>query len=404
MRAVPCSRPSRCGSSGAYVSGRRTVKVLPTPSWLSTETLPPCCSTTCCTPASPMPLPAVQPGHVRPALEPLEDARPVRRRDAQPLVGHRQHRPRAVPRHAHRDLAAVRAVLDRVAEQVVQHPRQPRGVPLPDQRGLLGTDRMRWRLLLRGARRPRARPAPPGRSAGGPGRALGPPPAARCPAARRSSPPPASRPSMIAAHPATRRRRRPAALSASRRTVGRARLAVSGVLRSCASDARNISRVRTVSCNWLCSRALSSATRTDRRGPGRARRRTGLPTPRSAQTNVIAPSVCPRARSGTHIDERASSACISRRCSASRAASCRQAGRMSGYISGRRWPAPSGGRAGLGGGRIAPSQLVHQRLLAGSTWATASTRTDPSSSSVSITHQSAISGTAERATRESVIS
>jgi hypothetical protein len=42
-------------------NGRQTVNVLPTPSRVSTPTVPPCCSTICRTAANPMPVPAMRP-------------------------------------------------------------------------------------------------------------------------------------------------------------------------------------------------------------------------------------------------------------------------------------------------------------------------------------------------------
>src|SRR5437870_1240943 len=54
---APVLRPS----SGGAASSSRTVKVLPTPSWLSTPMLPPCCSTIWWAPVRPMPMPAMRP-------------------------------------------------------------------------------------------------------------------------------------------------------------------------------------------------------------------------------------------------------------------------------------------------------------------------------------------------------
>lgn len=52
------------GSSGhACVGdrGKRSVNVLPSPSWLSAVKVPPCCSTICCATESPRPVPAICP-------------------------------------------------------------------------------------------------------------------------------------------------------------------------------------------------------------------------------------------------------------------------------------------------------------------------------------------------------
>src|SRR5579871_533161 len=75
----------------------------------------------------------------RPAVL-FDDARQVGGRDAQPMVAHHQDRHILIPLHKDRNRSASRAELDRIAEQVAQHPSQARGVPTTDELGFTSFD------------------------------------------------------------------------------------------------------------------------------------------------------------------------------------------------------------------------------------------------------------------------
>src|SRR5579871_2286534 len=78
--------------------------------------------------------------HISAAMKMLEDARQVGGRDAQPMVAHHQDRHILIPLHKDRNRSASRAELDRIAEQVAQHPSQARGVPTTDELGFTSFD------------------------------------------------------------------------------------------------------------------------------------------------------------------------------------------------------------------------------------------------------------------------
>ena len=86
-----------------------TVNVLPSPSTLSTRTVPPWRLTSSCTSARPMPVPSyVRPRLLLDAVEALEHARQFVGRDADAGVAHRQARLAVSGVHAHVDVACPR--------------------------------------------------------------------------------------------------------------------------------------------------------------------------------------------------------------------------------------------------------------------------------------------------------
>src|SRR5678815_970078 len=64
------------------------------------------------------------------------------------MVLHRQHSPAPIPSYLHEDFAACGAVLDRVGDDVVEHPLESLWVPLAD-RSTLGSLEPK-RMILRG--------------------------------------------------------------------------------------------------------------------------------------------------------------------------------------------------------------------------------------------------------------
>ena len=69
------------------------INVEPTPSWLSTEMVPPCSSTVCRALVRPMPCPPIDSGHVTPPVSRLENLEHVAGGNTDPLIPHREDSP-----------------------------------------------------------------------------------------------------------------------------------------------------------------------------------------------------------------------------------------------------------------------------------------------------------------------
>jgi len=127
--------PRRAGRGSPAAASPRTgsdsVKVLPSPGALVTSTWPPWASVMCCTRARPEPaaLGGVDDARLHP-VELLEDPLLLALRDADPAVPDRHQHPLPLAAHRDRDRLLVRAVLDRVVQEVDEGLRHRLGVEL----------------------------------------------------------------------------------------------------------------------------------------------------------------------------------------------------------------------------------------------------------------------------------